>query len=176
MKILLPAFLVFIVSISEAQEKVNPVIKEYGGIYPIPEATVTPDPNQEYKIIIDVYGGADNKTEIDRALNNVARMLNLHAVGGVPAEQMDVVLAVHGQSTYSSLTDEAYRAQFGTENPNVGLIKALKDAGVRIALCGQSMRGRGFQSDQLLEEIEVATSMLTTVTHYQNLGYTLLKF
>ena len=61
-------------------------------------------------------------------------------------------------------------------NPNADLIKDLKEAGVKIAVCGQSLRGRGFSEDMILDEVEIATSMLTTVTHYQNLGYTLLKF
>lgn len=159
-----------------AQERVNPVIENYGGIYEIPEATLTPDPNQDYRIVIDVYGGAKDKKELDKSLNNVARMLNLHAVGGVSVEKIKVVLALHGQSTYSTLDDTAYQAQFGMPNPNKGLIKELSEAGVKIAVCGQSIRSRGFEKEVLLDEVEVATSMLTTITHYQNLGYMLLKF
>ena len=176
MKYLLSFLASFIFCSVLAQERVNPVIKEYGGIYAIPEATVKPDPEQDYKIVIDVYGGAEDKTEIDRSLNNVARMLNLHAVGGVPAEKMKVVLALHGQSTYSTLDHASYRKKFDVDNPNAELMKALKDAGVKITLCGQSMRSRGFEAGELLDEVEVATSMLTTVTHYQNLGYMLLRF
>lgn len=176
MKYLSSLLLVFLFFTVQAQEKVAPVIKNFGRIYAIPEATVRPDPNQDYKIVIDVYGGASDKSEIDRSLNNVARMLNLHAVGGVPAEKMDVVLALHGKSTYSILDDEAYRNQFGTSNPNATLVKELKEAGVKVTVCGQSLRGRGFEENQLLNEVEIATSMLTTVTHYQNLGYLLLKF
>lgn len=161
---------------SYAQNRVNPVIKSFGGIYAIPEATLTPDPNQEYKIVIDVYGGAEDKGIIDPSLNNVARMLNLHAVGGVPAENMRVVLALHGKSTFSILNNATYKERFGMDNPNAPLINELKEAGVRIAVCGQSIRSRGFAKDQLNEQVEVATSMLTTITHFQNLGYMLLKF
>lgn len=160
----------------QAQEKVNPVIKSFGGIYEIPEATVKPDAFMDYNIVIDVYGGTDDKESIDNSLNNVARMLNLHAVGGVPADKMNVVLALHGQSTYSTLNDKTYKARFGSNNPNADLMKELKDAGVRITVCGQSLRGRGFASDELLDEVEVAVSMLTTITHYQNLGYMMLRF
>ena len=165
----------FLFSVS-AQDKVNPVIKHFGGIYAVPNATVKPDPRQDYNIVIDVYGGAEDKSEIDRSLNNVARMLNLHAIGGVPVEKMSVVLALHGQSTYSTLDHVTYQEQFGMDNPNAELMIALKEAGVVITVCGQSLVGRGFNADQLHDEVEVATSMLTTVTHYQNLGYMLLKF
>lgn len=171
-------FTLFIISHSAsfAQEKVNPIIKSFGGIYDIPDATVKPDPNQEYKIVIDVYGGTEDKTKIDRSLNNVARMLNLHAVGGVAAEKMNVVLALHGNSTYSIVNDELYKKKFGTANPNAALITELKEAGVKVAVCGQSLRGRGIKNEKVLPEVEVATSMLTTVTSYQMKGYQLLKF
>ncbi len=176
MKYLLSLLTILICITVHAQEKVNPVIKDFGGIYDIPEATVKPDGQQEYKIVIDVYGGASDKSDLDRSLNNVARMLNLHAVGGVPADNMNVVLALHAQSTYSTMGHEAYREKFGTDNPNADLMKALKDAGVKITVCGQSLIGRGVDPDELLEEVEIATSMLTTVTHYQKLGYMLLRF
>ena len=167
--------LIFITSLT-AQEKVNPVIKNFGGIYDIPEATVKPDVTAEYKIVVDVYGGAEDKSKLDASLNNSARMINLHAVAGVPVESMKIVLALHGQSTYSAMSDAAYKEKFGSNNPNTPLIQELKAAGVRIAVCGQSLRGRSVQAEQLLKEVEVATSMLTTVTHYQNQGYMLLKF
>lgn len=176
MRYTLTTLLIIILSAGFAQEKVNPVIKNFGGIYDIPEATVKPDPNQEYKIVIDVYGGTDDKTEIDRSLNNVARMLNLHAVGGVDPGKMKVVLALHAKSTYSILNDELYKAKFGTSNPNIALVKELKEAGVEVTVCGQSLRGRGVENDQVLSEVEIATSMLTTVTSYQMKGYQLLRF
>ncbi|NQZ75472.1 MAG: DsrE family protein [Ekhidna sp.] len=158
------------------QEPVNPVIENYGGIYEVLEATIKPNSDQEYKIVVDVFGGTEDKTQIDKSLNNVARMLNLHSVGGVPEANMKVVLALHGQSTYSTLTDTAYMAQFGLDNPNQQLIEELTDAGVLITVCGQSLRARGFSKKELNPRIELAISMLTTVTHYQHIGYHLLKF
>jgi intracellular sulfur oxidation DsrE/DsrF family protein len=89
---------------------------------------------------------------------------------------MNVVLALHGNSTYSIVNDALYKEKFGTTNPNAALVKELKEAGVKVAVCGQSLRGRGIENDQLLSEVEVATSMLTTVTSYQMKGYQLLKF
>ena len=89
---------------------------------------------------------------------------------------MKVVLAIHAESTYSTMNNEAYQIKFGTDNPNTPLIKALKDAGVKITVCGQSLKARKVGVNQLLPEIEVATSMLTTVTRYQLSGYTILKF
>ncbi|MEP5612177.1 MAG: DsrE family protein [Cyclobacteriaceae bacterium] len=176
MRYTLTILLLVILSTAFAQKRVNPVIKNFGGIYDIPEATVRPDPNQEYKIVIDVYGGTDDKVKVDRSLNNVARMLNLHAVGGVDPGNMKVVLALHAKSTYSILDDESYKEKFGSPNPNIALVRELKKAGVRITVCGQSLRGREVENSQVLTEVEIATSMLTTVTSYQMKGYQLLKF
>lgn len=176
MKIILSITTLLFLLSAFAQERVNPVVKNYGGIFDIPEATIKPDPNQEYKIVIDVYGGAEDKSNIDRSLNNVARMLNLHAVGGVPKEKMNVVLALHAQSTYSVMADDLYQEKFGSPNPNIDLIKELKEAGVKVTVCGQSLKARGVETDQVLSDVEIATSMLTTVTSYQMKGYQLLKF
>lgn len=176
MRSIFTLLLVMVSSFVFAQSRVNPVIKSFGGIYDIPEATVKPDPKLEYKIVVDVYGGAENKTGLDMSLNNVARMLNLHAVGGVDPSKMDVVLALHGNSTYSTMNDESYKRKYGVDNPNTLLIKELKDAGVKIAVCGQSLKARGVAIADLNPNIQIATSMLTTVTSHQLQGYKLLKF
>lgn len=162
--------------ISYSQDRVNPVIKNFGGIYEIPEATVVADQSLEYKIVVDVYGGSDDPTKIDPSINNVARLLNLHSVSGADIDKMKVVLAIHGKSTYSTMSDEAYKEKFGVSNPNTPLIKELKEAGVKLTVCGQSLKGRKVNPNQLLPELEVATSMLTTVTTYQLKGYAVLKF
>lgn len=159
-----------------AQEKVNPVIKSYGGIYPLEEATVRPDPRLVYKIVVDVVTGSDDPTEVSAGLNNVARMLNLHAVGGVPPGKMEVVLAMHGGATFATLDNAAYRKKFEVDNPNIGLVQELKAAGVKLVVCGQSLIGRDISTDLIQPEIEVATSMLTTVSMYQLKGFAVFRF
>ncbi len=153
-----------------------PVIKNYGGIYDIPEATVKPEATKTYKIIVDLVTGDDNPGNLSWSLNNVARMINLHAIGGVPAENIHVVLAVHGGMTTSLLNDKAYQARFQVTNPHIELYNALHKAGVRIIVCGQSMKSRGVNADQLLDTVEIATSMLTTVSTFQQKGYVVFKF
>lgn len=165
-----------VTGVASAQEMVNPVVKGFGGIYPIPAATVTPDPALDYKIVVDVFSGASAPDTLGAGLNNVARMLNLHAVGGVPPDRMEVVLAIHGKATFGILDNETYRQLFGVENPNASLVTALKNAGVKLTVCGQSLLGRGFSTDQVLPEIELATSMLTTVSMYQLRGFSVFRF
>lgn len=159
-----------------AQQKVNPVIPSYGGIYPIEEATVKPDDKLVYKIVVDVVTGSDDPQELSAGLNNVARMLNLHAVGGVPPGKMEVVLAIHGGATFATLNNELYQEKFGVDNPNIGLIRELKAAGVKLVVCGQSLIGRKISPEVLQPEIELATSMLTTVSMYQMKGFAVFRF
>lgn len=140
------------------------------------DATMKPDPSLVYKIVIDVVGGPKSPHEINPALNNVARMLNLHVVGGVPAENMQVVLAIHGDATFAITDHSTYEKEFGMANPNLLLVAALHDIGVRLTVCGQSLVGRDIDQESVLDEVEIATSMLTTVTTHQLNGYAFLRF
>ena len=158
-----------------AQTKQNPVIKNHGGIYAIPEATVMPEAELAYKVVIDLYSGAASPEQINPALNNVARMINLHAIGGAQ-KPMEVVLAIHGKAYNLVMNNQAYRQRFEVDNPNLDLVKELKAAGVKLTVCGQSLMARDVDPAQLLPEIELAISMLTTVTTYQLQGYAFLAF
>ncbi|WP_116106314.1 DsrE family protein [Lewinella sp. IMCC34191] len=157
------------------QERVTPVVP-FGGIYDIPEATVKPDPQQAYRIVVDVFTGSDDPDSTGFGLYNVARMVNLFAVGGVPNDSLDVVLAIHGGATFDVLTDAEYNSIFGVDNPNLPLIRALRDAGVKVTVCGQSLLSREVPTAAVAPEVEIATSMLTTVAHYQMLGYAVFRF
>lgn len=162
-------------ALAAAQQKVTPVVP-FGGIYEIPDATVLPDPTLEYRLVVDVVTGAERPDTVGQGLHNVARMLNLFSVGGVPADQVFVVLAIHGGAAVGVMDNAHYRERFGVDNPNVELIESLKQAGVKLTICGQSLMGRDIPFEAVLPEVEIATSMLTTVAMYQMMGYGMLRF
>lgn len=166
----------FIASLVFSQSRVNPVIKSHGGVFEIPNAAEKPDPAMVYNIVIEVERESDKPDTINWALNNVARLLNLHAVGGVPAKNMNVVLAIHGGATYSTMNNEAYREKYKKDNPNLILYQELEKAGVKMVVCGQSLVARKVDRTRLVPEVKVAVSMLTTLTTYQMKGYAVLKF
>jgi intracellular sulfur oxidation DsrE/DsrF family protein len=159
-----------------AQTRVNPVIKNYGGIFPIPYADEKPDPTLDYNIVIEIERGSDKPDTLNWALNNVARLLNLHVTGGVPKEKLHVVLAIHGSAAYTVMNTEAYRAKYGVDNPNLKLYEELNAAGVKMFVCGQSLIARKIDRTKMVSEVKIATSMLTTLTTYQLKGYAALKF
>ncbi len=158
-----------------AQTPSNEIIRDYGTIYDIPEA-VKPNPNQHYKIVIDLKSASPDAGKVNPGLNNVARMLNLHAAGGIKPENMDVVVAIHGDASYSVLDKKGYIKKYAMENPNMELIRELKNAGVKLYICGQSLIARNNGFENINPEITIALSMLTVVTEYQGKGYGLLQF
>lgn len=169
-------FLLFVGQSAWAQKTINPIIKGYGGIMDAPHAVEKPDPNMQYNIIIDVATGDSDPKKVMYSLENVARLLNLHAMGGVPKENLHVVLAIHGQAAWSVLDNDTYKQKYGVDNPHIPLFKELEDAGVKLFACSQSLMGRNVDHTKLAPGIKVATSMLTTMTTYQLKGYAALKF
>ncbi|GHM99210.1 hypothetical protein WSM22_07000 [Cytophagales bacterium WSM2-2] len=174
-----PTLLFFSLLISAAtfsQTRINPVIKNYGGIYDIPYAEEKPDPNQEYNIIIEVEQASDRPDSLNWALFNVTRLINLHAMAGVKPEKLHVVLAIHGGATYTVMDNDTYKKKYKKDNPNLGLFEELEKAGVRMVVCGQSLINRKVDRMKMVPQVKVASSMLTTITSYQMKGYAILKF
>lgn len=158
-----------------AQEAQYPVVDGFGGIYEIPGST-NPDPDIEYRIVIDLKTNQPDKEAVNAGLNNVARMMNLHGLGGVREENLSVIVVVHGLATETILNDEGYQRKNGVDNPNISLIDALEAAGAEVMVCGQSLLGRRFPQTEVNSEVEIALSMLTAVTELQHKGYHLLVF
>ena len=159
-----------------AQTRVFPVVKNYGGIFEVPDAVEKPNPDLDYKIVIELATGSEKPGEFNASLNNIARMINLHAVGGVPKEKLHVVVAIHGEASYSVLNNDAYQHKYKTSNPNLNLYKELSDAGVTFFICGQSLIAREIDRTKMVPEVKIATSMLTTLTTHQLMGYAVMKF
>ena len=158
-----------------AQEVQFPVVRDFGGVYPIPEASEFPRSDILYKVIVDLKSGSATTDATNPALYNLARLMNLHGIGGVDKENMKVLAVVHGEATMAVLSDEAYKNRFGRENPNSELLKALQEAGVKLFICGQSLHARKVRPEELAEGINISLSALTMLTTYQLEGYALIS-
>jgi len=166
----------FTIQFSFAQDAQFPLVKGFGGIFEVPDATERPDPNLDYYILVDMTTAATDDAKVSRWVDNVARMMNLHGLAGVPKDRMHVKVVVHGGAITTLLNNEAYKKQFNTENPNVPVYEALANAGLEVFVCGQSMRARNYSKSDLHPSISIALSALTTITTYAPKGYTVLKF
>ncbi len=159
-----------------AQEALFPIVKGHGGIYEIPEAVEYPPNDKKYKIVVDIKIGSEGVKSVNPGLNNLARLLNLHGLGGVSKENLEVVAVVHNEATVSVVSHKAYENRFGTKNPNIDLLTSLHEAGVTLFICGQSLRARKVDPDELAEEVAISLSALTVLTKYQLDGYALISF
>lgn len=175
-KVILLAFICLVSGTTHAQDARFPLVKGYGGIYEIPEAVEYPSKDRVYRIVVDIKTGADGYKTINPGLINLARLMNLHGLGGVSKENMEVVAVIHGEATISVLSDEAHENRFETENHNTDLIKSLQDAGVKLFICGQSLRARKVNANELVSNVAISLSALTVLTTYQLDGYALISF
>lgn len=159
-----------------AQDRVNPIIKDYGGIFEIPYAEDKVDPSLTYKIVVEIAKGSEKPEELNWALNNVARLLNLHAMSGVKKENLHVVMVIHAGAAYTVLDNKEHNKKYGVDNPNIELYKRLDEAGVKILVCGQSLIARNIDKDKMVPQVKITSSMLTAMTTYQLKGYAQLVF
>jgi intracellular sulfur oxidation DsrE/DsrF family protein len=180
MKSSLPFFLVcsFLLCSSGilAQTPQFPIVKGFGGIYEIKDASERPDPTREYKILVDLATASENDKEINRWVDNVARLMNLHGLAGVPQNKLRVKVVIHGGGVFTLLKDEKYQEKYQVNNPNLKVFQALQDAGAEVMICGQSMVIRKLSKEDLWPGVKIAHSALTTITTYEPQGYTVLKF
>lgn len=153
-----------------------PIVKEYGGIYEIPDATERPDPTLTYKLLVDLSTAAEDNKQISRWVDNVARLMNLHGLAGVPKKKLKVKVVIHGGAIFTLLNNEQYQERFQTDNPNLKVYEALLEAGADIMVCGQSLIARKMMTKDLWPGVRIAHSALTTITTYVPQGYVLLKF
>lgn len=163
---------------AQDREFVNPIIKNYGGILDLPDVDVKPDPDMEYKILIEEIFKMDRPDRVNFSAMNVARLINLHAVGGVKKENLKVTLVIHGMATNTVVNNEAYQGKYSEveENPYIKLYKELAESGVELIVCGQSLTLQGHTKADVIPEVKIATSALTAVTTYQLKGYAYFKW
>jgi intracellular sulfur oxidation DsrE/DsrF family protein len=167
----------FLVSVAAAAQTPQfPIVKGFGGIYEIPDATERPDGTLEYKILVDLTSPSEDPKQISRFVDNVARLMNLHGLAGVTKDRIKVKVVLHGGGIFSVLNDENYKKRYEVDNPNLAVFIALEEAGAEILVCGQSLIARNLKTSDLWPGVTIAHSALTTITTYSMKGFTVLKF
>jgi intracellular sulfur oxidation DsrE/DsrF family protein len=157
------------------EPSLGPVIEGYGPTFPIDDRDVPLIEGAVYKAVFDVATYSDDTTKINNRLISVARYLNMHGRNGVPVENMDLAIVVHGRAVKNLLSNEAYQTRYGSDNPNLELLMKLSDVGVDIYLCGQSMSFGGVHKVELASPAKVALSAMTMLTVLQSEGFALLN-
>ncbi len=146
-----------------------PVIASHGGVLRLPNAAM--QPRAGTKLLVDLTSGSD-PDKLNGGLVKVAKYANVYA--GAGAEPADVKIAVvfHGDATLVVLAADAYSARFKTDgNPNLQVLQQLREAGVEMFVCGQSLLAKGATVDQVADSVKTAVSAITAVVNLQADGY-----
>jgi len=102
--------------------------------------------------------------------------LNMHVDAGKARGQLNVKIVLHGNASYSLLQNQHYNDKFGVDNPNLGLLDALANAGVEIILCGQTAMHRNLSADRRIPTVTLALSTMTAIVQLERQGFTLINF
>ncbi len=154
----------------------GPVIADFGAAYVVPEPGLPTPMLQELKVRFDVSATSGDVKAVSAPLETAARFLNMHAKAGVSPERLKVAVVVHGGAATDVLSHEAYRKRHGVDNPNLALLEALKRAGVRIYLCGQTAGRSGIVAANLAPGVQMALSAMTAHLVLNAEGYVLNPF
>ena len=140
----------------------------------VPGAHELPDPTIDYKIAWGVgQGPEDPSMEVNPSLPTIARYVNTLAKWGVPASKRHIIVIFHQRSPnfYLVMNNEAFKAKYGKDNPNIPVIAALKRAGVEFRACGQAVVGRKIDPKDVNPDIQVDLWAMTSFMNLQMKGF-----
>lgn len=152
----------------------SPAIQGYGGIHPTKGASERPDRQLRYRVVFNITKAAPEPGRVNPSLDKVARFLNLLAADGVRLRRGDAVAIVHGPATPLVMSNEAYRARHGVANPNLELIRRLREVGAEVRVCSQALIGNSIERSSVAELVEVDVAALVTIANLQLRGYALI--
>ena len=170
------SFFISLALSAQKESKIFPVIKDYGGVYEVAYATDKPDSTLDYKIVVEAEGPIDHPDSLYRPFENIARMYNLHVYGGVPRNHIHLDVVIFFKAIFVILDNDAYKKKFGVDNPNLKVIEEMKQAGINLYACGQSVTGFGIDPKTVNQNFQVVLSRATTVSTRQMKGYAFFKF
>ncbi len=151
----------------------GPVLQEFGENAAIAGALENAT-EQHFKVAFDVADASPGS--VNRSFNSVARFINMHVRAGVPLEQIEVAVVVHGKASAELLNATAYAQRFNHANASQPLLEQLLELGVRIQLCGQSAAMADIPAAELLPGVSMELSAMTAHALLQQQGYTLNPF
>jgi intracellular sulfur oxidation DsrE/DsrF family protein len=159
-----------------AQTNSSPVIPEADGFVILPNATLQPDKDHVYKAIYDATKVSKDSTQILPALNMAGSELNAFGVCNIPLSHAKFVIVFHGAAINGLLDNDHYKKKYGTDNPNLKVLNELKNAGVKLFVCGQNLVAEHIDLKTISTDVTLASDALIVLMFYQNDGYALMSF
>lgn len=171
----LAALLTVMAFSSNAQEPTTgPYVDAGGPAFEVQDRDVPLREGHKYRVVFEATEYPGELTDVNRELTVVGRFMNMHGKNGVPLEDLDVAVVLHGRALLAAFNEEAYRELHGVSNPSLDLLHSLADAGVKFYACGQSLGFRGLDKSVLAEPVQVGLSAMTMLVTLQSDGYAFL--
>lgn len=154
-----------------AQERMTgPVFTSFGSWAPIDNMQDIPA-DQHYRAIFDASKGAE-PGDINSRIDSAARYINLLVSAGVPRENIEVAIVVHGSASWDVVTNAAYARKYpGKENATAPAIAEMAAQGVEFYICGQAAHHHGIANEDLLPGVTMTLSQTVATTILQNRGF-----
>ncbi|WP_034916331.1 DsrE family protein [Erwinia sp. 9145] len=152
----------------------TPAIEGYGKAHYEADAAYKPAVGDSNKIVFQVTRAENSPKDPNLGLERVARVVNLYVASGVPVDQLKFVVSVTADGTPAMLNNVQYKRIYGIDNPNLKLIGELREKGVDVSVCDQSVAFHHFQHDWIDKSVTHALSSPTTVATLENKGYAFL--
>src|SRR5262249_29484373 len=137
---------------------------------------VTPQKSRAYRAIFDATRGAEKPGQLLPALNMAGSELNALVASDVPLRNVKFAIVFHGDALSGILDAAHYKAKFGVDNPNLPVVEKMRQAGVKLFVCGQQVAADKIDPNTLAKEVTIASDALIVLITYQNDGYALLSF
>ena len=154
----------------------GPVIEPWGAVFDMEDLDFKTPTDQKYRVVFDVSSAPAENGALNAQLNTVARFLNMHARAGVPIDNMEVAVVLHGGAGKYVLNRESFRNRYNATHTNLDLMEALNDAGVQFYMCGQTAVNRGFAPEDRNQVVKMALSAMTALLALQKDGFQLIAF
>jgi intracellular sulfur oxidation DsrE/DsrF family protein len=157
-----------------AQSAATLPVPGYPAARDVPKAHELPDPTMDYKVVFTIGDGAKDMTaEVNPRLATLARYVNTLAKWGVPSEKRHLTVMFHQRNPDFdiTMTNAAFKARHGKDNPNIALIRDLKKAGVRFRACGQALESRKIDAAQINPDIQIDLWAMVSIVNLQMEGY-----
>lgn len=150
----------------------GPVFTEFGAVARIdPDVEVPAD--TRFKVAFDVVQPA-GEGSMNRSIESAARFINMHVLHGVPLDNIEIALVVHGKASFDVMNRQAYAARFANkDNLTAAALAEMMAKGVKVYICGQSAKANGISKEDLVPGVSMAISAMTAHAMLQQKGYTL---
>jgi intracellular sulfur oxidation DsrE/DsrF family protein len=168
--------LVTVPAVAQWSSPKAPAIPEADGYVDIPHVAVMPQKSHIYRAIFNATEAADQPAQLIPAINMAGSELNALATTGIPLKNAKFVIVFHGAAINGILNDVHYKAKFNVSNPNIKVLKEMKNAGVELFVCGQNLAAENIDPATLTPDVVIASDALIVLMEYQNNGYALMSF